>query len=124
MSPYRQARETHLGLESPCRRCGANGHLYLYFPISVPAGPLCRGCFVTWRGLSDKMRFGTIGVGFCAWPIEDHTKIDHLYLYDNTITVDGPRPDEGPLQRPPLPPRWYEEAFSFVCDVVKSWACR
>jgi hypothetical protein len=119
MSPYRQAVQTHKGLESPCRRCGAVGCLYLYFPICVPAGPLCHDCFVTWRGKSVRMRFGTIGVGMYAWPVEDDGGLDAKYLHDNVIDVEGPRPDEQPLERPPLPPSWWDQTLAVVWEVVR-----
>lgn len=100
MSCYREAnvRETHSLLDAHCRRCGVWGHRYLYFPVDVGAGPLCRQCFVEWRGVAVGWRFGTVGVGLSTWPVEERLYGPPRY---DVVTVDGVGSHEPPLQCPP-----------------------
>ena len=126
MSPYREAPQRYQGLESNCRKCSRNGHLYLYFPTSagVDAGPLCRSCFIEWRGVALYWRFGTIGAsGYYAWPVEDRGGLDARYFHDNVAWFEGQKPDEDPLKGPPLPPTtetWKEKAVEVLYAVTKA----
>jgi len=110
MSPYRVAPDkepTRRVLDAKCRKCGFWGHQILYFPIYVDAGPLCRDCFVEWRGLALHWRFGVVGVGRSSWPVEDRWGPPSY----SVVEIYGEERYESELRQPLIRADWgcYEE---------------
>ncbi len=108
------SRPVHSVLDVDCRKCGVWGHDYVYFPVNVDAGPLCRDCFVEWRGVALGWRFGTVGVGLVTWPVEERARWAPRYA---VVEVDGEREYRSPLPCPP--PKLTSEEIPFLSRLVK-----
>lgn len=94
VNPYRELGKQlfHFVLDIACRRCSLYGLEHAYFPLHVMAGPLCRTCFIEWRGLSIHMEYGVLGVGWNDFPLSHNIELygDSCWEYPTRwIKVDG-----------------------------------